>query len=472
MSSLLHAPCDAARAQATPCAGQPAHATLILATTILASSLAFIDGSVVNVGLPAIGASLGADAGALQWIVNAYLLPLSALLLLGGAASDRFGRRRLLMAGIVVFAVGSLGCALAPSLAVLLGARMLQGAGAALLLPSSLAILGSTFSGPAKGRATGWWAASSAAMGAAGPVLGGWLIDLGNWRAIFLLNLPLAAIAFGLAWRYVPRDAETGAPPLDALGGALATVGLGALTWALTVGAGPSGWTATSVITLLLAAALLLAFVKVQQQRGERAMMPLSLFGSRTFVGLTLATLFLYAALGALVVLLPYLLIQAGGYSGTAAGAALLPLPLLLTIASPAMGALATRVGARWLLVLGCTCVAIGLLLAVRVDARADYWTQVLPAITFVAIGLGAAVAPLTSAVLASVDARHTASASGFNSAVARTGGLIATALLGSVLAAEGAALLGAFRVAMIAGALACLLAAASAFMLPLRPQR
>ena len=193
MSTVLHANCDAAAARVTRREAPVAHPNLVLAATILASSLAFIDGSVVNVGLPAIGRSLSADAGALQWVINAYLLPLSALLLLGGAAGDRFGRLRILIAGILLFALGSLACAAAPSIGVLLAGRSLQGVGAAMLMPNSLAILGSTFSGEEKGRAIGIWAAAGAVMGAIGPVVGGWLIDLGNWRAIFLINVPLAA---------------------------------------------------------------------------------------------------------------------------------------------------------------------------------------------------------------------------------------------------------------------------------------
>src|SRR5882757_4465155 len=196
--------------------GAGAHPTMVLASTILASGLAFVDGSVVNVALPTIARSLNADAGALQWVVNSYLLPLSALLLLGGAAGDHFGRRRLLMAGTALFALASLGCALAPGLPALLACRLLQGIGAAMLMPNSLAILGQTFSGESKGRAIGIWAATGAAMGAIGPVIGGWLIDLGSWRAIFLINLPLAVGAIVLAWCFVPRDQQRGNSPLDA----------------------------------------------------------------------------------------------------------------------------------------------------------------------------------------------------------------------------------------------------------------
>src|SRR6266700_1097118 len=243
MSNALHVPCDAVTARTAQGTRSPVYPRLVLATTILASSLAFIDGSVVNVGLPAIGRSFHAGAIGLQWVVNAYLLPLSALLLLGGAAGDRYGRRRLLITGVLLFGIASLACAVAPTLILLLLARFMQGASAAMLMPNSLAILGQTFAGEAKGRAIGIWAAAGAAAGAIGPVLGGWLIDLGSWRAIFLLNVPIAAAAILLAWRYVPPDADDGGQALDVRGGTLATLGLGALTFALTIGSGRSGWT-------------------------------------------------------------------------------------------------------------------------------------------------------------------------------------------------------------------------------------
>jgi MFS family permease len=264
-----------------------AHPQLILATTNLASSLAFIDGSVVNVGLAAIGRSLTAEAAELQRIVNAYFLPLSALLLLGGTAGDRFGRRRILVFGVAVFAFASLGCALAPNLAALIVGRAVQGVGAAILLPNSLALRGKTFLGPAKGRAIGVWAAAGAASGAIGPVLGGWLIDLASWRAIFLINLPIAAGAVTLALRYVAPDQGEEQPPLDALGGFLATIGVGALTWALTVGSGQNGWSRAPLTTGAMGIAVTLLFLLVEKRRGDRAMMPLHLFGSRTFAGLT-----------------------------------------------------------------------------------------------------------------------------------------------------------------------------------------
>jgi EmrB/QacA subfamily drug resistance transporter len=467
LSSFIHATCDAPVAGTPSSRAKAQHPTLILATTILASSLAFVDGSVVNVGLPAIGASLGAQPDTLQWIINAYLLPVSALLLLGGAMGDRFGRKRMLIAGIAIFAFASAFCAIAMSPLFLLAGRATQGIGAAILLPNSLAILGDAFTGEKRGRAIGAWAAMGAVVGAVGPVLGGWLIDTVGWRAIFLLNLPLAIAAVVLALFFV-RDAQAGAQrlPLDVVGGLLATVGLGALTWGLTIGAGPAGWTGKAVIAAMAGGALMLVFVWFEGARGKRAMMPLTLFGSSTFIGLTLLTFFLYGALGGLLVLLPYVLITAAHYSATAAGAALLPFPLVIACASPLMGGLAARIGPHWPLTIGPLVVAAGFALIVRIDAAGDYWTVILPAVLVMAIGMAGAVAPLTTAVLASVDSAHTGSASGFNSAMSRIGGLLATALLGAAVAASGQELLAKAHAAALAGAMMAIAASASAFLL------
>jgi EmrB/QacA subfamily drug resistance transporter len=472
MSNVLHITCDAAIAEASTSNRSVDHPNLVLVVTILASSLAFVDGTVVNVGLPAIRASLNADSETLQWVINAYLLPLSALLLLGGAAGDRFGRKRLLIAGIAIFALASAFCAAAASMPWLLFGRALQGIGAAILLPNSLAILGDAFAGAKRGRAIGIWAATGAAIGAVGPVLGGWLIDTVGWRAIFLLNLPLALVAIALASVVVANVANAKPIPLDAMGGLFATVGLGAMTWGLTIGTGHAGWTAQAIGSLVAGGVFLAVFVWLEGRRGEHAMMPLALFGSRSFAGLTLLTFFLYGALGGLLVLLPYTLIVAEHYSGTAAGAALLPFPLVIAIASPVLGAVAGRIGPRFPLAVGPIVVAAGFCLLLRIDGGGDYAIVVLPAVLVIAIGMAGAVAPLTTAVLASVDSRHTGSASGFNSAVSRAGGLVATALLGAALGASGEELLSDFHVAALAGAALSIAASASAFLLVRNDQR
>ncbi|HEX7759546.1 MAG TPA: MFS transporter, partial [Caulobacteraceae bacterium] len=303
--------------------------------------------------------------------------------------------------------------------------------------------------------------------GALAPLLGGWLIDGVGWRWIFLINLPIAAGAVILSLAAVPSrvKGEAGAP-LDLSGAVLATLALGALTWALTLGSGEGGWTPMALTLLSVGLAAAGGFVWVEKRKGDAAMAPLALFGSRSFVGLSLLTLLLYGALGGLMVLLPYVLIRSGGYSATEAGAALLPFPLVIAVTSPVMGALTGRIGARLPLTLGPLIAAVGFLLALRVGQGGSYWTTVLPAVLVISIGMAGAVAPLTTAVLASVDARHTGSASGFNSAIARTGGLVATALLGLVLAAFGATLISEFRAAAVVGALAAVAASASAFLL------
>ncbi len=457
---------DLCATRAASAKAQPAHAALVLTACILASTLAFVDGSVVNVGLPAIGQSLKGDAERLQWVINAYLLPLSALLLLGGAAGDRFGRRRVLIFGIVLFGISSALCAAAPDLSWLLTARSLQGTGAALLLPSSLAILGNSFSGEARGRAVGTWSAASAIGGAIGPVLGGWLIDVFGWREIFLLNIPLAIAAAGLALIYIRDPIIRGQTPIDLTGALLAAVSLGFLTWGLTVGAGRDHWPREAIAMLGAGVVLFAAFLWVEWRRGDSAMMPLALFRSSDFVGLSILTLLLYGALGALFVLVPYVLIQGAGFSGTAAGAALLPLPLILAASSRAMGGLSGRIGSRLPLTFGPIIVAAGVLLFLLFDSGSGYWCGMLPAILAVALGMAGAVAPLTTAVLASVDARHTGAASGLNSALARIGGLIATALIGRVIGATGGALFAAFHTAVIACAISALTAGIAAFFL------
>jgi EmrB/QacA subfamily drug resistance transporter len=465
MSTPVHALCDAACAQAADGKRGPSHPRLVIATTILASSLAFIDSSVVNVGLPAIGASFQANVAGLQWLVNAYLLPLSALLLQGGAAGDRFGRRRLLVAGVSLFGVASLACAAAPNLPLLLIARFVQGASAAVLMPSSLSILGQSFTGEAKGRAVGIWAAAGAAAGAVGPVLGGWLIDAGSWRLIFLINLPLCVMTVALAYLYVDADVDDATDPLDLRGATLATTSLGLTTWALTEGSG-RGWSLFAWVILGAGIVFSIIFLISERRLGDKAMMPLALFGSASFVGLTLLTLLLYSALGGLFVLVPYVLIEAVGYTATKAGAALLPLPIVIAVASPATGALSAKVGPRWPLVVGPVIVALGFLLVLRIGPDTSYWLGVLPAMIVIALGLAGAVAPLTTAVLMSVDSHHTGAASGLNSAIARTGGLVATALIGAVLASTGPALLSAFGVAAIVGAGLCVAASLSALSL------
>jgi EmrB/QacA subfamily drug resistance transporter len=443
---------------------RPPRPRLIVATTVLASSLAFIDGSVVNVGLPAIGATFPDPEVSLSWVVSGYLLPLSALLLMGGAAGDRFGHRRVLIGGVGLFLAASVICAVAPTLAWLLCGRVLQGVGAALLMPTSLAILGGSFSGEERGKAIGTWAAAGAAAGAVGPLIGGWLIDLVGWRSMFLINLPIAAGAIYLGARYIVDLPATDIRPFDAPGSALTTIGLAALTWGLTLGSGAHHWTPLAVASVAIGGVVLAVFVLVERQRGPAAMVPLALFASREFVGLSLLTFLLYGALGGLLVLLPYSLIELKHYSATDAGAAMLPIPLVIAFTAPAMGRLAVRIGARRPLSIGPVVVAAGFLLALRIPQDGSYWTTTLPALLVMAFGMAGAVAPLTTAVLASVESARSGVASGLNSALARTGGLIATAFASAVLVAHADPLASAFRSAMIISAAAAAAAGVCAF--------
>lgn len=442
----------------------PGSARWVLVATICASSLAFIDGSVVNVALPSIGRSLHASTAELQWTVNAYLLPLSALLLLGGAAGDQFGRKRLLIGGTALFALASLVCLAAPNLELLLAGRALQGVGAAMLMPNSLAILGNAFTGEARGKAIGTWASAGAIASAVGPPLGGWLVETAGWRTIFLINLPLAIAAMLIAWRHVEESAE-GEQPLDWLGALVATGSLGTLTWALTVWSSRKSLDAATGLTGAIGLALLAAFVVVEHHRGGRAMVPLRLFSSRPFVGLSALTFLLYGALGGLLVLLPYVLIVDGGYSPLQAGLALLPFSIVIGTASRLAGRLTERVGPRWPLTIGPLITALGFGVMTLLDPQKGYWLHVLPGMAVIAIGMAGAVAPLTTAVLSSVDARHTGTASGLNSAIARTGGLIATALTGAVIVQTGAALVSAFHAAALVGAVLAAASGMIAFM-------
>jgi EmrB/QacA subfamily drug resistance transporter len=453
------------RADTSPTATPNAYPHWTLAACVLASSLSFVEGSVLNVALPAIRSAYHAGPSDVQWVVNAYLLPLSALLLLGGALGDHYGRRLLLLAGTALFGLSSILCGLAPDLNWLLAGRALQGIGAAMLLPNSLALLNAAFEGEARGRAIGIWAASGAAAAAFAPMLGGWLVENVGWPAIFTINVPLAAGAILLAWRFAAESRNDGAGRTDYPGAALATLGLGGVTYGLTLWSVAQRFTATATIALVAGMVALAGFAWNEARRGDRAMMPLAMFGNRAFVGLSALTFLLYGAFGAAMLLLPYVLIEAGHYTPLNAGLALIPLPIVIALASPAMGKLAQRIGGRLPLTVGPIVVAGGMLLGRRIGLDTNYWSGAFPAITVMAIGMALAVAPLTTAVLASVDDEHSGTASGFNSAVARTGGLIATALLGAVLARQGAALIGGFHSALLAGAVVSVAAGIAAWL-------
>ena len=439
--------------------------TRILAATILGSSLAFIDGSVVNVALPAIQADLRADAAAMQWVVDAYLLLLGALVLLGGALGDRLGRVRVFMAGIVLFTAASLACGLAPGAASLIVARGVQGLGAALVVPGSLAIIGAAIPTDRRAAAIGTWSGAGALTTALGPVLGGWLVDAVSWRAVFLINLPLAAATLWLA-RGIPDSQGAGAAgPLDWPGAMLAAAGLGLVTFGFI--AAPGQGYGVPVLGCLVGGTALLAAFAVAEARHPAPMVPLGLFRSREFSGANGLTLLLYFALTGVLFFLPFMLIGAHGYSATAAGAALLPLSLLLGGLSRAVGRLAGRVGARPLLVAGPVLAGLGFALLGLRAGDAAYGTGVLPGMLALAAGMTLAVAPLTTAVMASAPDGQAGAASGINNAVARIAGLLAVSILGALATSAGDAVAGFRHVAYAAAACALGAAAIAAATIP-----
>ena len=433
-------PCDTGIIRATPAfpvALSEKRKRLTLAATILGSSMAFIDGSVVNIALPAIQQALHADAASTQWIVNAYLLLLGALVLVGGSAADLYGRRRIFLVGIAVFTTASIACGLAPNITLLVVSRAVQGLGAALLAPASLAMLGATFDQHERSHAIGIWAGVGALTAAAGPVLGGWLVDHVSWRAIFLLNVPLAIAAAGLAIFFASESRDDKAKRLDWVGAVAVAIGLAAITWGLSA-IPASGFHDTTVLAALGAgAAFLIGFVAIEARFHERAMMPLSLYHQRNFSATNALTLLLYFALGGALYYLPFGLIRLGGYSATQAGAALLPFALIMGFGASFAGALADPFGPRLSLTAGPLIAACGLALLAFADLGNSYWAGVFPAICVLAIGMTVTVPPLTSTVMASVGEARAGIASGVNNAVARAAGLFAVAALGAVLFAS-----------------------------------
>lgn len=429
----------------------------VLIASILGSGAVFVEGTVTTVALPAIARDLGLGIAGLQWVMNGYLLTLSALILLGGALGDRFSRRRIFEIGLAGFAVFSVICGLAPDLKVLVTARVLQGAAGALVVPNSLALLQTVFTGEARGGAIGRWAAWSAVSTALGPLVGGWLVDSFSWRLVFFFAAPFAAAAVVVARAAggVSGDRMEKGARVDYGGAALITLGLAALVGALT--AGPeAGFASVGVLAAGIAGLALLAAFVIVEQRSASPLLPIGVFRERQFAGVNATTLFVYAALSGLFFVLMLQLQNVLGYSALAAGASLLPINGLMLLLSPLAGRIAARHGPRIPMVIGSLIAAGGMLLFARVQPGAEYTTTVLPAAIVFGFGLASLVAPLTAVALAALGQRRAGLASGVNNAVARLAGLLAIAIiplaagLGGVRELSAATLAGGFTRAML----------------------
>jgi EmrB/QacA subfamily drug resistance transporter len=404
----------------------------VIAAAVLGTGVAFLDSTVVNAALPAIADDLHTDLAGLQWVINGYLLTLGSVLVIGGSLGDRFGRRRLFVIGLVAFGLASLLCGLAPTTVLLIAARCIQGVAAALLVPGSLAIISSSFAVRDRGTAIGRWSGLGAVSLAIGPFLGGWLIQSVSWRAVFLINLPIVAVAVFLALRHVPESFDPDAGhAVDFTGSIALALGLAGVVYALIEGPA-KGWGVAEVVTAVAGVAALVAFVVIEL-RSAHPMVPLGVFRSRQFSGANLTTFLVYGGFGVTTFLVVVYLQTMLGYSPLEAGASLLPLTVLMLLFSARMGALAQRIGPRLPLTVGPIVAGAGMALYSLVEPGKSFWASVLPAATVMAAGMTITVAPLTATVLAAVDDRHAGLGSAINNAVARIGGLLAIAVVPAV---------------------------------------
>lgn len=438
----------------------------VLVASSLGSCLVFVSSAVVTVALAAIGQDMRLSPLDLQWVMNAELLPLAALTLIAGALGDRFGQKRIFVAGIALFGLSMLAIGFAPSFGPLIVGRLLQGIGEALILPNGLSVLGQAFPADQKARAVGIWSAAAAFASGVAPAIAGAILDHGPWRVTFLMLLPVVAGAIALSVSWIPKDSPTRHFRVDVGGALLSIVGLGGLGAALTRITNGSGLSLWLLIILIVGLSSLVGLIVTQRRLGDDAMLPASLFTSRSVVGANLFTALLYGPFTVMLILIPFVMIRGANMPTLVAGLAFIPLQVLIVVVSPLAGMLCRRFGRRVPLFAGSTVVALGCAMALRIGPDATYWAAIFPSILLLALGMSLVIAPLTTLVLTSVESDRAGTASGVNSAVSRAGSLFAISLLGGVLQQGGPELFVGFYTAMVVAAVACVLATLAVFII------
>jgi EmrB/QacA subfamily drug resistance transporter len=437
----------------------------VLAASSLGSCLVFVSGTVVTVALAAIGRDLRLSPLALQWVMNAELLPLAALTLVAGALGDRLGQKRIFLSGIALYGLGTTAIGFAPGFTPLIVGRFLQGLGDALILPNALSVLGQAFPADKKARAVGTWSAAAAVASGVAPAIAGAILDHGSWRTTFLMLLPIVAGALAVGTVWIPKDSPTSHARIDVGGAIFSTVGLGGLGAGLTSLTNGSGLNLWVLVTLIVGLGGLACLIVTERRLGDNAMLPRSLLASRSVVGANLFTALLYGAFTVMLTLIPFVMIRGAHLPTLVAGLAFIPLQVLISVVSPLAGMLCRRFGRRMPLFAGGAVVASGCALTLRVGSNATYWADIFPPILLLSVGMSLAIAPLTTLVLTSVESDRAGTASGVNSAVSRAGSLFAIALLGGVLQQGGPQLLSGFHMATAVAAVACVLATLAVFI-------
>lgn len=462
MNGIAQAIRDAIDVQAELPERGAASGAKVLAASTVGSSLVFLSGSVISVALPAIRSGLHFSAADIQWTLNAELLPLAAISMTGGALGDRYGRRNVFLAGGLLFLLASLLAGFADGLPAMLSARFLQGLAEALILPNGLTIVGQAYALDEKSKAIGIWSGSIAVISAIGPAIAGILLDQFDWRVAFFINVPLALVGIVMTWFWVPRDPARQSESIDIGAAILSAAALGSLGWSLTNASNRSGFSPTIIAGFAFCIVALILLVRLERRRGDKAMLPPALFGSRMLMGINLYTALLYGAFAILLTMIPYTMIRGSGMPASVAGTAFIPLQVLMASISPMAPVVCARIGHRAPLAIGAVVTAAGCALMLRITPDMGYWQGYFPAILMMSVGMSFAVAPLTTLVLTSVDDKYAGTASGFNGAISRAGSLVAIALLGGLLSGVGEVSIAHMHAAMLCCAIACLVSAAA----------